>query len=166
MFTSHGDYCFKFEMICSVARCVDNSHDVWSDLRKNWNHFYWLTGETPVSMDILLQGLTDSYFRNHENRNNSLNLRNQILLVLMWLRRYPTMQHLSVHFGVSVSTIHEIIHKMLPYFHEYLVDRYIKWHTMNKWRRLVGTFPDWPNCVAILDGTCFRISKPSGMEMK
>ena len=113
-------------------------------------------------MQLLIDGIRTEYFRFHMNRNNSLDLNNQILLVLIWLRRYPTMSHLSMHFGVSVSTVHEIIHKMLPYLHDYLVHRYIKWHSMAKWRSFVGTFPDWPNCVAILDGTCFRISKPTG----
>ena len=145
-----------------MCRCVDNSHDVWKDLSTNWNHFYWLTGETPVSMQIIIEGIRENFFNYHLHGNNRLDFRNQILLVLIWLRRYPTMLHLGMHFGISVTTVHDIIHKMLPYFHEYLVHRYIKWHTMRKWRTLVGTFPDWPNCVAILDGTCFRISRPTG----
>lgn len=33
---------------------------------------------------------------------------------------------------------------------------------MNGWRNLIGTFPEWPRVVAILDCTPFRISKPTG----
>ena len=33
---------------------------------------------------------------------------------------------------------------------------------MNKWRSFVGTFPDWPTVVGIVDCTPFRIRKPTG----
>ena len=146
----------------NLTRSTDNRHDVWNELRQNWSHFYWLSGETPDTMSLIVQGLRDNYFQFHQHRNNALNFHNQVLLVLIWLRRYPTMSHLALHFGVSVATVHDVIHKLLPYFHRFLVHRYIKWHSMQRWRQFTGFFPDWPNCVAILDGTCFRISKPTG----
>lgn len=86
----------------------------------------------------------------------------QMLLCFIWLRRYPTMHHLTMHFGISVGLVHRIIHKILPFLHCWAVPKYIRWHTMNQWRRLAGTFPEWPNVVAILDCTPFRISKPKG----
>ena len=144
------------------CRSTDNHHDVWRTLSQNWNHFYWLTGETPDTLNIIVQGLRSNFFRLHQHRNNALNLHNKVLLVMMWLRRYPTMCHLALHFGVSVSTVHEVIHSILPYLHAYLVQKYIRWHSMRSWRQLYGYFVDWPSCVAILDGTCFRISKPTG----
>ena len=33
---------------------------------------------------------------------------------------------------------------------------------MAHWRSLTGTYPEWPRVVAILDGTPFHISKPTG----
>ena len=60
------------------------------------------------------------------------------------------MDHLSMHFGISVSSIHRFIHKVLPVLHAYLVPKYIRWHTMNKWRSLVGTIPEFPSVVAKL----------------
>ena len=33
---------------------------------------------------------------------------------------------------------------------------------MPHWRNLAGFYPDWPRVVAIIDGTPFRISKPTG----
>ena len=86
----------------------------------------------------------------------------QILLAFIWLRRYPTMQHIATHFGIPVSCVHRIIHKILPFLHVYLVPKYITWHTDRKWNSLRGELPDWPRVVAILDGTPFRISKPKG----
>ena len=83
----------------------------------------------------------------------------QILLTLIWLRSYPTMQQLSTYFGIPVSNVHRIIHKNLPILHVYLVKRYIKWPSDNDWQNIVGSFPAFPNCVAVIDGTPHRQSK-------
>ena len=74
------------------------------------------------------------------------------------------MHHLAMHFGVSVGLVHKIIHSIIPCLHMYLVPKYIRWHSMAHWRRLTGYFPDWPNVVAILDCTPFRINRPKGKD--
>ena len=85
----------------------------------------------------------------------------QVLLTFIWLRRYPTLQHLAMHFGLGVSSVHWVLHKILPFLHSILVRRYIIWHDMQTWRNLAGYFPTWPRVVAILDCT-LRINKPKG----
>ena len=72
------------------------------------------------------------------------------------------MSHLAMHFGISVAAVHNIIHRIIPYLHSYLVEKYIRWHSMPHWRRLAGFYKDWPTVVAIMDCTPFRISKPKG----
>ena len=72
------------------------------------------------------------------------------------------MHHISAHFGISVSTVHRIVHKTIPLLHVFIVPRYIIWHNDRKWRSLAGYLPEWPRVVAIVDGTPFRISKPKG----
>ena len=74
------------------------------------------------------------------------------------------MQHLSVQFGVSVASVNRIIHKVLPVLHSYMVRRFIKWPSINEWNSLQGTLPLWPRVVGIMDGTPFRISKPTGIS--
>ena len=86
----------------------------------------------------------------------------QVLLTMIWLCRYPSMAYIGAQFRVSVACIHKIIHRMIPIFHSNLVPKYIRWHSMNHWRWLSGTFPEWPRVVAIIDGTPFRISRPKG----
>ena len=85
---------------------------------------------------------------------------------MIWLRRYPTMQHLAMHFSVPVSCIHRVIHKYVRILHSYLVPKYIRWHTMPEWHNLAGRYPEWPQVVAIVDGTPFRISKPKGLTTR
>ena len=74
------------------------------------------------------------------------------------------MNLISSEFGISIPCVHKTIHRILPILHSYVVPRYIKWHSMHHWRRLSGTFQDWPRVVAIIDGTPFRISRPKGTE--
>ena len=81
---------------------------------------------------------------------------------MMWLRKYPTMHQLSVCFGIPVGTVHKIIHKFVRILHSYIVPKYIRWHSMAHWRRLAGSYSEWPRVVAIVDCTPFQISKPKG----
>ena len=80
----------------------------------------------------------------------------------MWMCQYETLQNLATRFGIGVSSVHRVLHQMLPLLHSLLVRKHIVWHDMNTWRNLSGYFPTWPRVVAILDCTPFRISKPKG----
>ena len=84
--------------------------------------------------------------------------------MLIWLRKYPTLVELSSQFGIPVTSVHRIIHKILPIFHVTLVKKYVKWPSHAEWHALAGGIPEWPHVVAILDGTPFRISRPAGMH--
>ena len=86
----------------------------------------------------------------------------QVLLTIIWFRRYSTLQDLSNYFQIPLTTVHRILHKTIILMHVYLVPRYVRWHSMQYWRSLRGTFSYWPHVVAIVDGTPFRISKPTG----
>ena len=68
------------------------------------------------------------------------------------------MQHLAVHFGISVGLVHKIIHRYIYILHAYVVPKYIRWHSMPHWRRLAGEIPDWPNVVSFPN---FLISFPT-----
>ena len=87
----------------------------------------------------------------------------QVLLTVIWQCKYPTLSVLATHFGIPLSCVHRIIHKILPILHVTTVHKYIKWHSEQEWMKLAGTIPEWPRVVAILDGTPFRISRPRGM---
>ena len=161
---------------------------MWLHLNQNWLNFFWLTGETPGTLNALVNQLEDRFMHYFlKGRECKLDLRNQVsfiqiqisifectmkmiqttiilqvLLTIIWLRRYPTMQHLAMHFGIPVSCVHKIIHRVLKLLHGYLVPKYIAWHSMAEWRNMAGTFAEWPRVVAIVDCIPFRISKPKG----
>ena len=135
---------------------------MWRILIRNWDHFYWLTGEIPPTFQLLMDEIRDHIPIRVVGRNTVLNIENQVLLCLVWLRRYPTLSHISMQFGIPVSCTHRIVHKILPILHAAIVNKYIKWPSPQKWTRLAGTIPEWPHVVGILDGTPFRISRPAG----
>ena len=83
-------------------------------------------------------------------------------MTMIWLRCYPTMHHLAMHFAISVSCVHKILHRYVKILHSQLVPKYIKWHPMNIWRHLAGIYQEWPRVVAIVDCTPFRINRPKG----
>ena len=72
------------------------------------------------------------------------------------------MHHLAMHFEISVVAVHNVINRIIPRLHAFIVPKYVKWHSMGHWRRLSGFFPEWPNVVGIMDCTPFRISRPTG----
>ena len=160
-------------------------------MERNWDHFFWLTGETPRTLSTLVTKLWSKYLHHfYTTKGSKLDLKNQVscnqwymmnvlhymywtvlivncmyllqvLLTMIWLWNYPTMQSLAILFGIHVASVHKIIHKYLRILHSYLVPKYIRWHSMGHWRRLAGTYPEWPTVVALLDCTPFRISKPT-----
>ena len=59
--------------------------DFWNNLERNWTDFFWLTGDTPETLSILVQQL-NNYSRNirprlsTKGRKTRLNFRNQVII--------------------------------------------------------------------------------------
>ena len=81
---------------------------------------------------------------------------------MMWMRAYFTEQQLSSRFGVSISTIHRDVEHILPILHTTLFPREVFMPNAAEMRAMRGGFPDFPNALAIMDGTPFRINRPKG----
>ena len=181
------------------VRATHSNNDVWTNMSRNWSHFFWLTGEFPRTLNSIVIKMKNTYYINRAmGRRTLLTVRNQvrstsaykhkycceyfnyfiflffaimylfpfqILLTFIWLRNYPTMATLSMIFGISTPSVHNVIHRMIPRLHALLVPKYIRWHSMAHWRRLSGYFPEWPNVVGIMDCTPFRIRRPTGFTI-
>ena len=53
--------------------------DVWANLEQNWMNFFWLTGETPQTLAILVHVLSHIHLQqNHTGRPPALDFRNQV----------------------------------------------------------------------------------------
>ena len=60
-------------------RATLNSTDVWAKLQENWTHFFWLTGETPDTLNILVERICIKFmtFKSY-GPNGILDLKNQV----------------------------------------------------------------------------------------
>jgi len=87
-----------------------------------------------------------------------LDLDTQLLLVMVWLRHYPTTEALGYLFGVSQSTASRTITRLLPVLAE-VEQREI--HPPTDKRRALAYFErEQPDLFAILDATEQSVNKP------
>ena len=64
-------------------RATLHDNDVWRSMQSNWNHFFWLTGETPETLQILVNILNRRFFWHRQyGRRSSLDLRHQVSMYL------------------------------------------------------------------------------------
>ncbi len=151
--------------LASADQFVWRRRDVYTELAQNWETFWWLTGETPSSFESLHERLEIRLQRRINGRrvsNATINTRNRLLLALIWFRRYSTFAMLSFLFGISVSMVFQVLHFTVPILHVHLVPRFIRWPTDNEWHAQAGTYPNFPTVVGHIDGSCFRIMRPTG----
>ena len=60
-------------------RSTNENPDVWNNLERNWNHFFWLTGEIPISLQIISDKLQNRFIRTRASgRKSALSFRNQV----------------------------------------------------------------------------------------
>ena len=72
----------KLHFLISLLRGYQSrvhNRDVWINLEQNWSHCFWLTGETPQTLEILINRV-ESKFLNccNSGPDSNLNLRNKV----------------------------------------------------------------------------------------
>ena len=127
-----------------------------------------MTGETPEMLNAMVEkvsrGVTAPRHlprtpRTEKRRRCILDVRNRVILVIIWLRQYLKLHVLAHMFQISKSTVAEEIYHIVPIlFINYR--HYITWHSLEKWRQLLNTFYSFPNAVGMIDGTIHRINGP------
>lgn len=101
--------------------------------------------------------------RTEKRRRCILDVRNRVILVIIWLQQYLKLHVLAPMFQISKSTVAEEIYHIAPIlFINYR--HYITWHSLEKWGQLLNTFYSFPNAVGMIDGTIHRINRPLGPE--
>jgi hypothetical protein len=72
----------------------------------------------------------------------TLSPRNCTLLFMIWLRCYPSYHFLPHLFDVSVTTIHDVINRMMPVFHT-VAKSYITRPSVDEWRSKMHVWPNY-----------------------
>lgn len=105
-----------------------NSHaflgrDVFRDFSRHEYLFWLLCGETPDTFNDLVNRVRQGILvasrggqaRMREGRPYTLDASNRVLLVLIWLRKYPTLDFLACIFDISIPTVSGTIYHIAPH---------------------------------------------------
>jgi hypothetical protein len=130
-------------------------------------HLFWnLTGESVESFNQVVRDATPyiTMYTRHRRlrvRDNpfTLDIRNRILLMFIWLRMYPEVVMLSGLFMISPTTVEREIRFLLPVLWNYFKEQ-VKWPTAEQWLEMANHWNMFPGAVAVIDGTRHRIQRP------
>lgn len=143
-----------------------NGRDVYSLIVGHQWLFWRNTGETSESFLNLVNDLTPALARlnvhgqpRQRQRRQKLNLTNQILLTLIWLRKYPHIDTLALLFDIDPASTIRIVYKILPEIWRYFQNQ-IRWLNNQEWANLMGNWPEFPNAVGCIDSTPHEIYRP------
>lgn len=133
---------------------VYNGRDLFSMYSGNRYQFHNITGETPESLRDLVTEL-----QMRPPRNFKLSPPNRVLMVLIWIRCYPTFAALATMFNVSTAIVHVEIRRMISLCHEKL-GHYITWPSVDEWRAKRGHWDNLFPAVGAIDGTSHEVRRP------
>ena len=88
-----------------------------------------------------------------------LDVRNRILLVIIWLRMYSEVAVLSGLFMICPSSVEREIRFLLPVLWNYFKE-FVRWPTAEQWLEMANHWQMFPGAVAVIDGTRHRIQRP------
>lgn len=145
---------------------VFSGRDVFS-LISGQAHLFWRnTRETPASFLQLATDMLPTLFHltldgnpSRRQRRQKINITNQILLVMIWLRKYPQVDTLALWFDVDPTSVIRIIYRTLPELWRYFQNQ-IRWPNLLEWGNLMGNWPEFPNVIGAIDSTPHEIYCP------
>lgn len=142
-------------------RLLGNRQNIWrgrdlfAEYAAHPHEFFLVTSETLDSFNDMLTMLQ----RYKSFRDRGISIENKLMMVLMWLRTYPSYATLSLMFDVSRSTVFNIIHSMIQPLHD-LYAGGVRWPTVAEWVSFGGKWHDMPSVVGMIDATSHRIYRP------
>ena len=129
------------------------SRDVFSLISGQAGLFWRNTCETPDSFlrqawDISpsLSSLTACGQPRINQRRKKITWMNQVLLTIIWFRKYTHVDTLSVWFDIDSSLMFLIVYKFLTELWRYFQNQ-ISWPHLHEWRNLMGNWKEFPNVV-------------------
>ena len=132
--------------IFSPSSKPENGKNLYNQLVTDVISFWYLTGEIITSFnelfdlienDLCMTAFQQNIINDNVGHSRKLEPKDQLLVLLIWLRQYPAHSFLAKLFCVSVHTVNNIIFYQL-FMHILYIGRYIG--TMRK----VGFVHLWP----------------------
>lgn len=161
-----GRFPLQQRLLPDFHGCTFYGRDVFSLISGQLWLFWGNTGETPgsflrLALDLLpsLSSLTACGQPRITQRRQKITLINQVLLTIIWLRKYPHVDTLSLWFDIDPSSVVCIVYKVLPELWRSFQNQ-ISWPTLPEWRNLMGNWEEFPNVVGVIDTTQHEIYRP------
>jgi len=132
---------------------------VYSTLRARGEREWWRCTRVTHRHFIRLLSAIQPHCPDAAGHHRRCNPSNQLLLVIMWLAGYPTLQHLAMLFGVSESAVWRTVHYVLPAL--VVVVRSSACDLSNPaLRASLPRTPEFPQAIGIIDCTHHDIETP------
>lgn len=138
------------------------------DMIYQQRYLFWLnTGETPESiLNTVYQVGPHLAILNRRGQLSrhigryKLNMVNRMLLVFIWLRKYPHLDTLALLFDVSPQTIQALLYQGILVLWRHF-RRMVSWPTVQEWNALRNTWDEFPDALGSIDVTPHEINIPS-----
>ena len=106
-----GKYIAKGNFLC---RATTVNSDVWVNLSTNWDHCFWLTGEFPDTLQIIVNKIERRFFiRNHRGPRTMLSVRNQVLLSILLEHQWSRFICIPDHASLSRVAAWKFVNKRI-----------------------------------------------------
>lgn len=140
--------------------------DVFSMISGQQWLFWRNTGETPLSFLQLVLNVSPALLQLTVNggqrirqRLQNIGLTNQVLMVMMWLRKYHHVESLALWFDIDPSSVMRIIYRILPVMWRHFQNQ-VQWPNVQEWTNMIGNWIDFPNAVGTIDVCPHEIYRP------
>ena len=148
-------------------------------LTQNETIFQQMTGVRVQEFDDMVQDMLEAYVRAEEKRlarddrqraagggrRPELDMRDQILMTVIWLRHYPRQPVLGYLFGVSQTAVSHYISHVLPVLEQAGLDTMRMPDPGKKRRRSLDQLLEaMPDLVVLIDSFEQKVQRPRGEE--
>lgn len=137
--------------------------DVYSLFAEHPPELFGITGESIETFLDMHRNLHDDLVPGSSRNPYRLSTHNRLLLVLYWLRQYPTIDLLSLLFDIAPSTVSRELKKLWPILWRHYGSR-IRWPERHEWISMKHTWPELPGAVGVIDGTSHSIYRPKNNQ--
>lgn len=137
--------------------------DVYSLFAEHPPELFGITGESIETFLDMHRTLHDDLVSQSSRNPYMLSTHNRLLLILYWLRQYPTIDLLSLLFDISPSTVSRELRKLWPILRRHYSPM-IRWPEHQEWISMKHTWPELPGVVGAIDGTSHTIYRPKNNQ--
>lgn len=132
----------------------NTGQDLYTSIKKT-QLLWYVAGETVESFERMVRYISwevgaprsvSHQPRTARRRRCLLDCHNRVLLVLVWLKTYPTYRALASFFSIAKTTVFEEVYHIVPIL--FLKYRHlVSWPNLVQWSNFLHTWPRYPNII-------------------